>query len=140
MAPKPSTSSQLWQDPKLLVLLACGSLTVMTGAVLATILPAVIEHLQIDRGWAGSLVSAHYLTLAVFSPICGLLADRVGKLRLLVVSLVLYSLLGMAGALLPTFGLLLGDRGLLGIATSGIAAGSLGLLTQQYRVLVASLG
>jgi predicted MFS family arabinose efflux permease len=128
-----SQQSQMWQEPKLLILLASGSLTVMTGAVLAPILPEMIARLGLEEDWAGVLVSAHYLTLALFSPLLGFLADRLGQLRLLVLSLVLYSVLGMAGALLPTFGWLLLDRALLGIATSGIAAGSLGLLTKEYE-------
>ena len=128
-----SQQSRMWQEPKLLILLASGSLTVMTGAVLAPILPEMIARLGLEEDWAGVLVSAHYLTLALFSPLLGFLADRLGQLRLLVLSLVLYSVLGMAGALLPTFGWLLLDRALLGIATSGIAAGSLGLLTKEYE-------
>ena len=129
-SPRPA---QMWQDPKLLILLASGSLTVMTGAVLAPILPDMIAQLSLEQDWAGTLVSAHYFTLALFSPVLGLLADRLGQLRLLIVSLILYSLLGMVGAFLPTFGWLLLDRSLLGIATSGVAAGSLGLLTQMYH-------
>ncbi|NJN23905.1 MAG: MFS transporter [Acaryochloridaceae cyanobacterium RL_2_7] len=110
-----------------------GSLTVMTGGVLAPILPEMIEQLPLDEAWAGVLVSTHYLMLAIFSPLLGLLADRFGKVRLLTLSLVVYSVLGMVGALLINFGWLLLDRALLGIATSGIAAGSLGLLTSMYQ-------
>ncbi|NCJ05806.1 MFS transporter [Synechococcales cyanobacterium C] len=123
----------MWRDSKLLILLASGSLTVMTGAVLAPILPAIIENLPLDEGWAGTLVSAHYLTMAICSPVLGVLADRLGQLRLLILSLVAYSLVGVAGAFMPDFGTLLLTRGLMGIATSGIAAGSLGLLTRMYR-------
>ncbi len=121
------------RNPRFLYLLVSGSLTVMTGGVLAPILPAMITQLPLDEAWAGILVSTHYLMLALFSPLLGLLADRFGKLRLLSLSLFIYSFLGMAGALLTDFGWLLLDRALLGIATSGIAAGSLGLLTSMYR-------
>ncbi|MGB7416102.1 MAG: MFS transporter [Thermosynechococcaceae cyanobacterium] len=120
-------------NPRFLYLLVSGSLTVMTGGVLAPILPAMITQLPLDEAWAGILVSTHYLMLALFSPLLGLLADRFGKLRLLSLSLFVYSFLGMAGALLTDFGWLLLDRALLGIATSGIAAGSLGLLTSMYK-------
>lgn len=120
-------------NPRFLYLLVSGSLTVMTGGVLAPILPAMITQLPLDEAWAGILVSTHYLMLALFSPLLGLLADRFGNLRLLSLSLFVYSFLGMAGALLTDFGWLLLDRALLGIATSGIAAGSLGLLTSMYK-------
>ncbi len=125
--------TRMLQNPRFLITLASGSLTVMTGAALAPILPVMITDLQLNEAWAGSLVSAHYLMLALFSPLLGMVADRVGHVRLLTTSLVIYALLGMAGALLPTFWLLLLDRSLLGIATSGIAAGSIGLVIKMYQ-------
>ena len=121
-----------WRDPVLCFLLAAGSLTVMAGAVMAPILPELIEQLGIPREWAGSLVSAHYLTLALSSPILGVLADRYGQLRLLIPCLVGYALAGTGGAFLGTYPLLLVDRALLGIASGGVAAASLGLLSRRY--------
>ncbi len=114
------------------LLLLCGSLIVMAGAVLAPILPELMIHLHLSRGWAGSLVSAHYFTMAIFSPILGILADRWGQVRLLVPCLVAYAVLGMGGAFLPNYSTLLVDRALLGIASGGVAAASLGLLTRRY--------
>jgi predicted MFS family arabinose efflux permease len=116
----------------LIFLLTAGSLTVMTGAVMAPILPELIEQLALSRGWAGSLVSAHYLTLAMFSPLLGVLADRYGQLRLLIPCLIGYALIGVGGAFLPNYTLLLIDRALLGVASGGVAAASLGLLSRWY--------
>lgn len=122
-----------WRDPVLLFLLVAGSLTVMAGAVIAPILPELIVALNLSQGWAGSLVSAHYLTLAIFSPILGLWADRYGQLRLLIPCLVVYAMVGISSAFLPDYLSLLVARGLLGIASGGIAASSLGLLTRRYE-------
>ncbi|MBD2103866.1 MFS transporter [Leptolyngbya sp. FACHB-261] len=122
-----------WQDPKLLVLLAAGSLIVMVGAVIAPILPEIVNQLHLDPSSAGSLVSLHYLTVGLASPLCGILADRIGQLRLLIPCLVLYALFGVSGAFLQDFTLLLVSRGLLGAASGGIAAASLGLLSRLYQ-------
>jgi predicted MFS family arabinose efflux permease len=122
-----------WRDPILFFLLLAGSLTVMAGAVIAPILPELIVELNLSQGWAGSLVSAHYLTLAIFSPILGLWADRYGQLRLLIPCLIVYAVVGVSGAFLPDYRTLLVARGLLGIASGGIAASSLGLLTRRYE-------
>ena len=122
-----------WRDPVLFFLLLAGSLTVMAGAVIAPVLPELMVELNLSQGWAGSLVSAHYLTLAIFSPILGLLADRYGQLRLLIPCLIAYSVVGVSGAFLPDYAALLVARGLLGIASGGIAASSLGLLTRRYE-------
>jgi MFS transporter, ACDE family, multidrug resistance protein len=121
-----------WRDPILCFLLAAGSLTVMAGAVMAPILPELIEQLGIPREWAGSLVSAHYLTLALSSPILGVLADRYGQLRLLISCLLGYALVGTGGAFLTNYPLLLVDRALLGVTSGGVAAASLGLLSRRY--------
>jgi predicted MFS family arabinose efflux permease len=121
------------RDFRLLVLLVAGSLTTMAGGVVAPILPEMVQQLHLDPAFAGNLVSMHCLTIALFSPPLGLLADKVGRLRVLVPSLILYALFGMAGALLHTLGPLLVVRGLLGAASGGIAAASLGLLGSMYE-------
>ena len=124
----------MWRDSKLLVLLVIGSLSVMAGGVIAPILPEVVHQLHLDPGTAGSLVSLHFLTVALSVPILGILADRAGSLAVLVPSLVFYALFGMAGAVMPSFVLLLLTRALLGVASGGIAAASLGLMGKLYRI------
>ena len=121
------------RDSRLLVLLVAGSLTTMVGGVVAPILPEMVQQLQLDPALAGNLVSMHCLTIALFSPPLGILADRVGRLRVLIPSLILYALFGIAGAFMQTLGPLLVTRGLLGAASGGIAAASLGLLGNMYE-------
>lgn len=105
----------------------------MAGGVVAPVLPEMVQELHLDPGLAGNLVSAHCLTIALFSPPLGILADRIGRLRVLVISLVLYAIFGTAGALMHSFGPLLATRALLGVASGGIAAASLGLLGSLYE-------
>ncbi len=120
-------------DPKLLILLASGSLTTMAGGVIAPVLPDIVQQLQLDPGLAANLVSVHCLTLALFSPLLGILADRIGQVRVLVASLLCYALFGVAGAFMSSFVSLLVTRGLIGAASGGIAAASLGLLGSNYE-------
>ncbi|MGK7902010.1 MAG: MFS transporter [Hormoscilla sp.] len=118
---------------RLPVLLVAGSLTTMAGGVVAPVLPDVIGQLQFDPAVAGNLVSIHCLTIALFSPPLGILADRIGPVRVLVPSLVLYAIFGMAGAWIDSFEPLLATRALLGAASGGLAAASLGLLGRMYE-------
>ncbi|HBY81192.1 MAG TPA: MFS transporter [Cyanobacteria bacterium UBA11148] len=120
-------------DPRLLVLLAAGSLTTMAGGVVAPVLPEMVQQLHLNPAFAGNLVSMHCLTIALFSPPLGILADRIGRLRVLIPSLILYALFGTAGALMHELVPLLVVRGLLGAASGGIAAASLGLLGSLYE-------
>jgi ACDE family multidrug resistance protein len=120
-------------DPRLLVLLLAGSLTTMTGGVVAPILPEMVQQLNLEPGLAAHLVSIHCLTIAIFSPLLGILADRTGRLRVLITSLLFYALFGTAAVMINSIESLLVIRGLLGIATGGIAAASLGLLASMYE-------
>jgi predicted MFS family arabinose efflux permease len=129
----PVNGSSPKQMSKLLVLLAAGCLTAMTGSLVSPVLPDIVEQLQIDPRWAGMLVSMHCLTIALFSPLWGILADRIGKLKVLIPSLILYALFGSAGALMHSFGSLLLTRGLVGAASGGIAAASIGLIGNMYE-------
>lgn len=121
------------RDPRLLVLLVAGSLTTMAGGVVAPILPEMIQQLNLDPALAGNLVSLHCLTIALFSPPLGIVADRIGHLRVLIPSLILYGLFGTAGAFMHSLMPLLVVRGLLGAASGGIAAASLGILGNMYE-------
>ncbi|MUH01568.1 MFS transporter [Scytonema sp. UIC 10036] len=121
------------RDRKLLVLLLAGSLTTMAGGIIAPVLPEMVQQLNLNPGLAAHLLSIHCLTNAVFSPFLGILADRVGGLRVLIASLLLYALSGTAGAFMRSIEPLLATRTLLGIASGGIAAASLGLLAGMYE-------
>ncbi|MEL6163829.1 MAG: hypothetical protein AAFR37_08715 [Cyanobacteria bacterium J06628_3] len=47
-------------------------------------MPEVKDQLLIDPRWSGMLVSMHCLTIFLFSPIFGILADRIGKAKVLI--------------------------------------------------------
>lgn len=121
------------QLPTLLVLMVAGSLTSVVGGMVAPVFPEVVEQFQVDPRWAGVLVSMHTLTLALFSPIFGFLADRVGKLKVLIPSLVGYALFGAAGAVTHGFGAMLLSRALVGATSGGIAAAGIGFLGSMYE-------
>lgn len=119
--------------PTLVVLLAAGSLTAMTGNLVTPVFPEVVEEFQVDPRWAGLLVGMHTLTIALFSPILGILADRIGKLRVLIACLIGYGVFGMAGAWTWDFQSMLTTRALLGAASGGVAAASVGYVASLFE-------
>lgn len=128
----PFSPGGLQRHYRLIVLLAAGSLAVMPGAVIAPVLPQIVQQLDLSKTLAGYLVSAHYLTVALCSPLLGILADRLGRTPVLIGSLLAFSLAGIAGAWTTSFLPMLITRALLGAATGGVAAASLGLLARMY--------
>ena len=118
---------------QLLVLLAAGCLTTMTGSLVSPVLPEMVQQLELDPGWAGTLVSMHALTIALFTPLAGIIADRIGKVKVLVTALFSYAIFGTAGAFMVSLAPLLVSRGLLGVASGSISAAAIGLLSNIYQ-------
>ena len=120
------------QNLKLATVILAGCLTAMTGSMISPVLSEIVEDLNLDPRWAGLLVSLPFFTFALFSPVLGILADRVGRLRVLTACLVVFALMGMVGAVLPNLPLLLLSRAVLGAASGGMAAASMGILSSLY--------
>jgi len=116
-----------------LILLATGWLTTMSGGVVPTVLPEMKLELALDPKWAGMLVSTHALTSALSTPLFGILADRVGKLKIMLPCLVLYAIAGTSTAFLTNFSALITSRAMLGVASGGIAAATIGFLGSMYE-------
>ena len=128
-----SASEGVNRFSQLCILIAAGCLTTMTGTIIAPIFPEMLQQMRLEPAWAATLaVSMHEIAIALFTPLMGLLADRVGKLTVLLPGLVLYAMFGVAGSLMPNLPMLLLDRSLLGIASASIAAASIGLLGTLY--------
>lgn len=108
-------------EPSLLVLLALSTMTVMAGAVIAPVLPDLIEPLRSSQATIGFVATTHSLFIAVGSPLMGVLSDRVGRRRVLVPSCVLYAVAGSAGGLVSSLPAMLLTRALLGIGIAGVA-------------------
>jgi MFS family permease len=116
-------------------LLALSTLTIMAGATIAPGLPRMQQHFA-DVPDAGLLVrlvlTVVALSVALFSPIAGILADKFGRKPLLLFGLVLYVLAGTSGLYLETLPALLLGRVFLGIAVSSITTASSALIADYF--------
>ncbi|MBT9311196.1 MFS transporter [Leptothoe kymatousa] len=128
--PSPPPIRQSWQV--LAVLMMAGCLSSAAGAVVAPVFPEIVEYFGLSSRWAGVLVSTHTLTTALASLVFGLLARRLGSVRILLSSLVAYAVFGGLGAIANGFWGLLCSRALVGVASGGIGAGSIGILSNLY--------
>ncbi|MEM9137383.1 MAG: MFS transporter [Cyanobacteria bacterium P01_F01_bin.42] len=115
------------------ILMAAGALSSAVGSMVAPVFPEVKQALQVSPWWAGTLVGVHTLTMALATPLLGLLANRVGHRRVLVGSLIAYGIFGMLGALAINFGTMFLSRALVGAASGGVAVISIGVLSGSYE-------
>ncbi|MEM1425972.1 MAG: MFS transporter, partial [Cyanobacteria bacterium P01_H01_bin.130] len=116
----------------IVILLSAGALSSMTGGTVDPVFPDITRSLVMDDRWTGTVASLHILTTAIAGPIMGLLADRLGKKLILVSALVAYALFGAMGGLAQNTEFYILSRLLVGVASGGIAAASIGWLATKY--------
>lgn len=122
-----------WSSHTVRVVLASTALAPLGVPLIAPALPVVRETFGLSVARASLLVSLYFVTGIVLSPFIGLLADRVGRRRVLVASLVVFSLAGGAMALAPNFEAVLGIRIVQGTAAAGIFITTVTLIGDAFE-------
>lgn len=93
---------------------------ILGNTMLTPNIPDVLRDLGQPQSRAGLLVAAGPLPGIFIAPAIGLMADRFGRRRVLLPCLWLFGAMGIAGALAPTFELLLLARFLQGLGSAGL--------------------
>ncbi|MEX1651769.1 MFS transporter [Streptomyces pseudovenezuelae] len=117
-------------------LLMAGSCLPILGAVLiAPVLPKMQDHFASVPG-AKALVplalTVPALALALLAPFAGVIVDRLGRKRLLVVATLLYAVFGTAPLWLDTLGGIIASRALVGVAEAAIMTCCTTLIGDYY--------
>ncbi len=116
-------------------LLLASSLTVMAGATIAPALPALQAHFAGVPN-AGLLVrlvlTLPALPIVLGAPLAGLIADRGGRTRLLLASMLLYAVAGSSGLYLDSLAAILIGRALLGAAVAGVMTSATALVADYF--------
>lgn len=117
-------------------LLMAGSCLPILGAVLiAPVLPKMQEHFA-DAPGAAALVpvalTVPALSLGLLAPFAGVVVDRLGRKRLLIVATVLYAVFGTAPLWLESLGAIVASRALVGIAEAAIMTCCTTLIGDYY--------
>ncbi|MGI5459131.1 MFS transporter [Streptomyces sp. CA-249302] len=115
--------------------MAGSCLPVLGAVLLAPVLPDLQERFGSVPEVAAlvpMILTIPALTLALFAPFAGVVIDRLGRKRLLVVATVLYAVFGTAPLWLDSFDALLISRALLGAAEACIITSCTTLLGDFY--------
>ncbi len=104
----------------------------LDALVVATALPAIRREIHAGVGVLGWIVNAYSLTYAAGIVIAAALGDRLGRRRVFVAGLMLFSGASAACALAPTAGLLLAARGVQGLGAAAVMPLSLTLLSTAF--------
>ena len=109
-----------WRNRTVQVVLASTLVAPLGVPLVAPALPVVRDQFGLTDPQASLLVSAYFLVGIIVSPFIGLLADRIGRKRVLVPALVIFSLTGLAGYVAPDYLALLVLRGIQGTAAAAL--------------------
>ncbi|MFC2129425.1 MFS transporter [Bacteroidota bacterium] len=119
-----------------LSLLLTSMMTMMAGAIVAPTLPSIskvfseVENIAL---LSRLVITLPALFIAISAPIFGILTDRYGRKKLLLISLVLYALSGTSGAYLENIYVILIGRAVLGIAVGGVMTIATALIGDYFK-------
>ncbi len=116
----------------LAIAIAVGSMGTLCFSVTAPLLPDLADAFGVSRGSIGIVQAAVSVPGVLFSGFIGYLADRFGRRRVILVSLLLFTVFGMAGFVTRTFGGLVAVRFVQGIGTSGLLGVGIVLVGDQF--------
>ncbi|WP_433268615.1 MFS transporter [Actinosynnema sp. CS-041913] len=104
------------------------------------VLPQIAEEFSLEPGSASLAVSAATGALAIAVIPCSILADRIGRRRMIVWSVLAAAIIGLLIPLAPTYPAFLALRVLQGLATAGIPAVAMAYLADEARAVGAAIG
>ncbi|MEG4269747.1 MFS transporter [Microcoleus sp. Pol12A4] len=133
-----STGSQqkkqmpLYKDKNLLIIYTVSLITFLVLASVPPAFPKIIQALKVPPQKVGLLISVFSLPSLVLGPVVGVMADRVGRKKILVPSLVLFGIAGTACAFARDFNLLLLFLFLQGIGGASLYSLTIALISDLY--------
>jgi MFS family permease len=111
-------------------------MAMLAGATLAPVLPALREQFSevenIDL-MVRLVLTVPALFIGLLSPFAGLVVDKVGRKRVLVVSILVGGVAGISGYFVESLGWLLAGRAVLGIAVAGSTTSATTLIADYYE-------
>ncbi|MFJ8107891.1 MFS transporter [Streptomyces sp. NPDC096132] len=134
-APAVATTSGAGHRLRITLLMAGSCLPILGAVLIAPVLPQMRDHFA-DVPGVDALVpmalTVPALSLALLAPFAGVIVDRIGRKRLLVVATVIYAFLGTAPLWLDSLGAIVASRALVGVAEAAIMTCCTTLIGDYY--------
>lgn len=131
-AESPSSTVVPYRDPGLWLLFAVTLVAVGNVSSVAPAFPRVVDAFDISRPTVGWVVTAYSLPGILSAPLAGVLADRFGRKRVLVPTLLVFGTAGGACALARSFPLLCALRAVQGMAAAPLVGLAVTMIGDRY--------
>jgi MFS family permease len=119
------------------ILLLPVTLAVMGIAVLVPVVPQLMAHFQNVPNYQyiiqGGVLTMPALCITLFSPLAGWLADRFGRRRILLASMLAYGVLGIAPTVLDNLFAIVGSRVGVGLCEAVVMTVSTTLISDYFK-------
>lgn len=122
-----------WRSPTLIVILASSLIGVMGVSLISPILPDLRGVFGLSDAQAGLIITAYTLPGIFLTPFVGLVADRVGRRRVMVPLLLIFGVAGAAISMAGSFEAVLVLRFVQGIGSSALVALAVTLIGDVYE-------
>lgn len=101
---------------------------ILDGTIVTTALPKMAQYFNTSSATIALLVSVYLITVAVFIPLSGWMADKFGKKKIWIIAVIVFTISSLSSALAPNFFFLLIMRIVQGISGA--------LMTPTARLIV----
>lgn len=125
-------SNKLNQDKNLRIIFGVSLIAILGVASVTPAFPKLAQALNVPPENIGLLVTVFTFPTVILGPVLGILADRLGRKKILVPSLILFGIAGAACAFARDFSLLLLLRFLQGIGAASLLSLSITLIGDLY--------
>ena len=124
--------NQAFNWPLIAILTTIAALNYCDRMAIAAVFPLLRSDLGVSDVWLGAIGSAFLWSYAIGSPIVGWIADHRSRTRIVLFSLIAWSLVTMATGLTRNTNQLLAMRFLLGLAECAYIPAAVGLLADHH--------
>lgn len=128
---KPITAPRAWLTVGLLVVIAL--LNYIDRTMITTMRGSIVDAIPMTDAQFGLLTAVFLWVYGLLSPLAGFLADRLGKVRVILVSLFVWSLVTWLTGYATTFEELLITRALMGVSEACYIPAALALIMDYHR-------
>lgn len=126
------SSKKIYQDKNLQIIFAVALIAVLGVASITPAFPKIAQALNVPPQNVGLLITVFTLPSVLLGPVLGVLADRFGRKKILVPSLILFGIAGAACAFARDFNLLLVFRFIEGIGAASLLSLSVTVVGDLY--------
>ncbi len=130
--PTQKCPTPIYRQRRLQIIFAASLIPLLGYSLINPAFPAIVENLGITPQEVGLLITFYGAPAVVFVPAIGILADRFGRKKVLVPSLLIYGLAGGACAFTHNFGALLALRFLQGLGGAAVFPMCMTLIGDYY--------